>query len=383
MAAPTFTLPEEGTYEMDEQMREDARKECRAKAARNYTRAAELGQRMVLRAEALGWPWHSTTLATIHLGIAQVLANKRGMAQPVELTPTAAEVDATEAGVRIVLARLDAGTLFQEPSECDRAAFNELVAEECDDAYGSSSDEAEDDDPPYSRGYLTAIMATRILIRRALSDWQVGAILTNDGTVLIPQVRLRPEKKRLLDAVLYVRRVTRWRRGRAIAGEWHVEAGVQWKPRLGYDTHEAYLLNLLEVVVGALKTDSVISCAGVPEDVAMLQSALLELTELINESCGRGGDSDDNGTTDICSRARRMVQRVQGRTQAREMRHRERWVARTCAHCGSREDEPKQYKVCARCGAVGYCCKEHQVAHWKAGHKRNCKSVAAVPQPSA
>ena len=60
MAAPTFTLPEEGTYGLDEQMREDARKQSRARAVRNYSRAAEVAQRLVSRAEALGWPGTSS-----------------------------------------------------------------------------------------------------------------------------------------------------------------------------------------------------------------------------------------------------------------------------------------------------------------------------------
>ena len=382
MAAPTFTLPEEGTYGLDEQMREDARKQSRAKTARSYARAAELGQRMVSRAEALGWPWHSLTLATMNLGIVQSLGNKRGLAQPVEITPTAAEVDATEAGLRIIFARLKAGTLLRAPTACDRAAYDALVAVEdgvcCSGKLSDSSDtesDTEEEPPPYQLGNKVTMMATRLLLRQALSAWQVGAIYTDDDVLVqVPQVRLRPELKRLLDVVLYVRRATRWRHGRASAGDWHVEAGVQWPPRQGYYTNEAYLLRVLEAVVGNLKTHPVISRAGLPEDVAMLQGTLLEFTELMNE-CSNNG-------TDVCARARRVVARRQQHTEAQQTRVRERWVPRACEHCGAREDEPKHYKVCARCCAVAYCCKDHQVAHWKAGHKRDCKSVAAVQQPS-
>jgi hypothetical protein len=31
-----------------------------------------------------------------------------------------------------------------------------------------------------------------------------------------------------------------------------------------------------------------------------------------------------------------------------------------------------QFKKCSRCGAVRYCTRACQVAHWKAGHKREC-----------
>ena len=42
-----------------------------------------------------------------------------------------------------------------------------------------------------------------------------------------------------------------------------------------------------------------------------------------------------------------------------------------CANCGSRARD--QLKVCARCKALSYCSKECQVAHWKKGHKVDCK----------
>lgn len=41
---------------------------------------------------------------------------------------------------------------------------------------------------------------------------------------------------------------------------------------------------------------------------------------------------------------------------------------RACAICGSKE----HVKGCAACGAVFYCSKEHQVQHWKSGHKKEC-----------
>ncbi|RPD52779.1 hypothetical protein L226DRAFT_204988 [Lentinus tigrinus ALCF2SS1-7] len=42
-----------------------------------------------------------------------------------------------------------------------------------------------------------------------------------------------------------------------------------------------------------------------------------------------------------------------------------------CAYCGS----PKDLKACAACGQRYYCGKECQRAHWKEGHKRECKSA--------
>lgn len=46
------------------------------------------------------------------------------------------------------------------------------------------------------------------------------------------------------------------------------------------------------------------------------------------------------------------------------------------AACGAAEARPALFKSCAACRGVFYCCKPHQVAHWKAGHKAACKAAA-------
>ena len=43
----------------------------------------------------------------------------------------------------------------------------------------------------------------------------------------------------------------------------------------------------------------------------------------------------------------------------------------TCARCGVAEAVRGDFKACGRCRALHYCCKEHQVAHWKT-HKKTC-----------
>ncbi|PRW44236.1 Sodium hydrogen exchanger 7 [Chlorella sorokiniana] len=47
---------------------------------------------------------------------------------------------------------------------------------------------------------------------------------------------------------------------------------------------------------------------------------------------------------------------------------------RRCAACGSYEETHGQYKACSACKAVRYCGTDCQAAHWKAGHKRVCKT---------
>ncbi|KXZ44353.1 hypothetical protein GPECTOR_69g446 [Gonium pectorale] len=43
---------------------------------------------------------------------------------------------------------------------------------------------------------------------------------------------------------------------------------------------------------------------------------------------------------------------------------------------GDSEAERPPLKACAGCGAVGYCCRDCQVAHWRAGHKEACGRAA-------
>jgi hypothetical protein len=57
--------------------------------------------------------------------------------------------------------------------------------------------------------------------------------------------------------------------------------------------------------------------------------------------------------------------------QAREAAAVARHGLRCCAlpACGAREPAPRTFKKCGRCGAVHYCCAEHQAADWRR-HKR-------------
>lgn len=42
-----------------------------------------------------------------------------------------------------------------------------------------------------------------------------------------------------------------------------------------------------------------------------------------------------------------------------------------CETCGCLGD-----KKCSKCHAVSYCCRDHQVFDWKAGHRKNCSKLA-------
>ena len=46
-----------------------------------------------------------------------------------------------------------------------------------------------------------------------------------------------------------------------------------------------------------------------------------------------------------------------------------------CANC---KEKLKTLMSCAKCKKVRYCCRECQVADWKAGHKQLCLQLEAA-----
>eukprot|EP00873_Tetraselmis_striata_P044661 jgi/Tetstr1/464925/TSEL_009659.t1 len=53
-----------------------------------------------------------------------------------------------------------------------------------------------------------------------------------------------------------------------------------------------------------------------------------------------------------------------------------------CSLCGKGPPYREQLKLCAKCRGAKYCSRECQTAHWKAGHKEQCKlqDANSVPQ---
>lgn len=43
--------------------------------------------------------------------------------------------------------------------------------------------------------------------------------------------------------------------------------------------------------------------------------------------------------------------------------------------CGRKEAAPLDFRVCALCNAVAYCCEAHSASHWRAGHRRACEAL--------
>jgi hypothetical protein len=51
-----------------------------------------------------------------------------------------------------------------------------------------------------------------------------------------------------------------------------------------------------------------------------------------------------------------------------------------CCNLEGRTEAELPLQVCCKCKGVRYCCREHQVAHWKAGHKEVCQAAQAAAQ---
>jgi hypothetical protein len=51
-----------------------------------------------------------------------------------------------------------------------------------------------------------------------------------------------------------------------------------------------------------------------------------------------------------------------------------------CCNMAGRSEAELPLQVCSKCRGARYCCREHQVAHWKAGHKEVCRAAQAAAQ---
>jgi hypothetical protein len=49
-----------------------------------------------------------------------------------------------------------------------------------------------------------------------------------------------------------------------------------------------------------------------------------------------------------------------------------------CCNLQGRTEAELPVQACSKCHGARYCCREHQVAHWKAGHKEECQAVQAA-----
>jgi hypothetical protein len=73
-----------------------------------------------------------------------------------------------------------------------------------------------------------------------------------------------------------------------------------------------------------------------------------------------------------------MTNEVCDRSRARRIERARKHGLQVCAFevCGKLEHHVHDFQQCGGCKVVAYCCREHQRAHWKAGHKKVCAAFA-------
>jgi hypothetical protein len=147
------------------------------------------------------------------------------------------------------------------------------------------------------------------------------------------------------------------------------------------DAHVAFVCRAVDALVQPHGEESLAMSEA--EFVQRLQYTMSELLELP----ARARQPLANASARV-EAARRGALRARGLDES--MRHfkdenarlyacasaaREQLRCCSLAACGKREEHAAQWKLCSACKAACYCCKEHQAADWKAGHKAACAAA--------
>ena len=336
---------------MDDETRRLCRSHWAAESTSRHSRSAELLQRMLTRAEAARWPPHSLAVAWLRMCAAKSLrsvCNREHRQNDGPSTtaphPSAEELRLWRGAAAVVLARLEARTLLRcTPSE---NAFQ--VAWYAEEPATRQPDLLQL--PPHSLGLRLAAATAEGLMECAVCSWcaereryhggitrdMIRALAASTATV-----------SRLVEFVATARSdpacepslVSRFR---------CVEEGIL------KDALDDYLSN----------TGLPLGAAGASGFIVMVHGEE-RLQEAHRSLCTVVDASVMNELTAKSA----SVSRAYDARAARES-----WTPRLCAHCSKAEPEPRLWKLCSRCAGPAYCCKEHQVAHWKAGHKAECRA---------
>ncbi len=352
MAATAAALRAEAPYALDAKMTVLLRKGLYAAAVtRSYMRAEELQRSLLAAAEAAGWPSHSLALAHLKLDLHNTLCvvhqdRCRALAADSE------ERRLLDAASAIIFARLDAGTLLTcSPSE---NAFMAAAEAAKADAVRRHTPQLNVIGPPlHCIGYRTAMTLGLDLVY--LVEAYNAAQTSNTA---VPQSAVD-------DSRAVVRIIALMRSVRTAGPRADPTAELDLRRMLG---HEAQFINRCHELSSGLQSHFALARlrpvqppdadADDERDVRVpIVKSWLELVDtlgaaFINEAISR-------------------VTVGAGAQRAGQAAVRERWTPRTCAQCGTPEPEPRLYKRCSGCDAATCCCKEHQMAHWKA-HKRVC-----------
>lgn len=327
----------EAQYALDDEMKRTLRSLASATDSGRPARETELSQRLLARAQAT-WPPSSLALAHVRLLALTALDKARRATGFPFAAPSAEERALLSAVDDVLAARTESRTLLRAtPSE---AGFLKEFAHTYTSLLGPG------DKPPQGDelGYVVALLAGSVHLTGLLEAIMHGdsrpgkadAVAAHGAAVLRVFALIVAERCDAASPILELGGVVQ---------------EVDLQQRMG------------EFFVPMMRANDK---AGLPlarHVPSQLLSQLLAAWHRVEAVLG----------AEHKAVSAREVRASDAATAARRQEEQERWERRACAHCGAPEAEPRQWKVCGRCGGAAYCCREHQAAHWKAGHKRECR----------
>ena len=351
-AADAATLAREVPYDVDDEMKAWLRafRACHTDVRR--ARQAELGRRLVTRAEA-NWPPHSLALAVLRTLAVRALGDARrahfvssGISLPSEM-----ERSLLQCVDDAVLARLGAGTLLRcTPSE--KRAYS-IITVALDPMNGRRPP------PPHMSGYDAANMTGAEHLKAIGDLLSLGDSIPNVGSMIERHARF---VLRVFDLVCSTRQrsLKSFTKGRSA-----LDGASELVLLDACCGSEGHLIDAIGIICAAFTTldprvAGVFLARHIPSDTwAQLQAGWNRVTASLG--------------ADVVEAARRAGMDKRNELLCVEAQQHASWTARRCAQCDAPEAEPRQWKLCSACGDMAYCCKEHQAAHWRAGHRKACR----------
>ena len=370
-------LPAEAPYRMDAATTALCAKYWNAEAASRAERASELSRRLLAAAEAARWPPHSLALAQLRARLLHSLTLARigygdsclkwqESQQSSPALPTAEEDSLVSLACATLCSRLDAGTLLTlTPSELAfEHAWNLSLVEGC--GWSGTT-------PPtkkHALGYDMALFVTEKLVLRVVqalifADRMEPGLDGGAEVVLYLTRHVADEVRVILRMLALVRLVRCAPRGARDPDKEMVADGL-------VSIDEMRLVKFAGDIFQEAESQNwfprAMERTGYRPLVTQLRAAWQDVLNAFGPLLTAG----------IVMKTTSAV----AASDAEMVGKRQSWKPRECAQCGAREAEPKLFKVCGRCHAVAFCCKEHQAAHWPA-HKAACKAASKAAAAAA
>lgn len=349
MAAEVLAV--EAPYGMDDEMKAWSRAFWLSESSGRPVRALEVARRLSARAGAT-WPAHSFALARLRLDAATSLHNVRHYRRTG--APTEEDTCLLRCVCDALVLRGDAGTLLRcTPSE---NAFD-LEERACADGAAFHPAGSDLDYKPDELGYKL-LCGTVALLANELTTGDATPSFDFAGRVRVLLRLLAFIESARLDALQQHRGGVRRRRD--------AQGSLPLDPTVRF-AEEAQLMRCMDLLFERLVQDGAyrdVLARAVPRELLhQLRTAWMRVKALLKPDVMQR----------ICAAFRVSDAARDAHVQAQSAR----WTPRPCALCGSLEAEPRQWKLCSRCGAAAYCCKEHQAAHWVA-HRTACGAGGAA-----